>query len=282
MAKNNKAAVAEANRVYFRALANTRASMGNLSGLAILTVVLLAVVNLGPLNVPSGFRGYEILSYVAVADFVVICISVTVAVLAVIKSLLYRFQVFFSAVMGVMAACLVYSICLLALPFVTLLQARGEALHATAFAIGGLITLALLAASTSVHVWLLRRRLRVGHSEKRTIGNYVAVSGSNRSKMFWIIFGVVAVVPNLLTGGQYLGNFLFAMMLIFFACVTPSLPVEFGYLAYLKSKDRDYWERRPRPLPRRERLLLARKVVIWVLGIAAALALFWVLAKYVL
>lgn len=254
MAKKNRATVAEANRLYFKVLANTRASMGNLAALAILTLFLLAVVNVGPLNAPSTFRGYEVLTYVAVANLVIMCMSATVAVLAVIKPLVYRFQVFFSAVMAAMAACLVYSLCLLALPFVTLLQARGEAVYATLFAIGGLITAALLAGSASVQVMLLRRRLRLGHSEKRTLGNYLAVSRSHRSKMFWIIVGVVAVVPNILTGGQYLANFLSAIMLIFFVCVTPSLPVEFAYLAYLKSKDRDYWEPPPRPAPKGERV----------------------------
>jgi hypothetical protein len=32
---------------------------------------------------------------------------------------------------------------------------------------------------------------------------------------------------------------------LLFASVTTSLPVEFAYLTYLKSRDKKYWERRP-------------------------------------
>ncbi|HWV46139.1 MAG TPA: hypothetical protein VN039_09000, partial [Nitrospira sp.] len=227
------------------------------------------------------YKGYEVLSYVTAANVVVIWISAVVLVLSLFKKLIYRFQVFFSSVMAVMAVGLVYTMCSLSLPIATLTRARGELFYAAFFNIAGLVTVGLLAGATVVHVLLLRRRLRVGHSEKRTIGNYVAVSRANISKMLWINFGVVAlVVPNVLTSGKFLLNFIGIIALIVFACVMTSLPVEFAYLAYLKSKDRVYWETPPRGRSKQERLRVAKKAGLWVFGVAAALTLFWVLAKY--
>lgn len=65
------------------------------------------------------------------------------------------------------------------------------------------------------------------------------------------------------------------------ATVVTGLPVECTYLAYLKARDKRYWEERPpRRGSQRERLRLAAKIATWVLGLATAIALLWVLAKY--
>jgi hypothetical protein len=275
--KNKKPTVAEANRVYFLVLANTRGSLSMFPALAGPILFVLVVVNVSPLNAPSTYKGYEVLSFLAGVNVVIIWICAFFLILSMFKKLTYRFQVFSSTVMAGMAVGLVYTICLMTLTIATLHRSRGEQFYATLFNVVGLVAVALVAGATVVHVLLLRRRLRVGHSEKRTIGNYLAVSGSNRSKMFWIIVGAVAVVPNVLTQGQYLTNSFGVLALIFFAFVMPSLQVEFAYLAYLKSKDRVYWEKLPRRSSKKERLGLVRKVVMWVLGIIAAIALIWVL-----
>lgn len=51
---------------------------------------------------------------------------------------------------------------------------------------------------------------------------------------------MVALVPNIVTQGQYLTNTVGMLALLTFVVVMPSLPVELTYLAYLKSKDREY------------------------------------------
>jgi hypothetical protein len=280
VAKKKKLTVAEANRVYFQVLANTRASLGSLAVVAGLVIALLGVVSVGPLNALSVFSGYELFSILSMVHLVLVAICAGVMVLSMSKKLLYRFQVFFSTVMAGMAAGLVYSACVLTVPIASFVGARGKHFSVMLFHIVGLFALALMAGATVVHVLMLRHRLRVGHSEERTLGNIVAVSGSNRSTMYWIILAVVAVVPNVLTQGQYLLNSFGIVALIFLACVTPSLPVEFGYLAYLKSKDRVYWEERPRRRSKKERRRLVKKVSLWVFGIVGGLALFWALAKY--
>ncbi|WP_233265346.1 hypothetical protein [Leifsonia sp. AG29] len=274
----NSASVRDANRIYFQALANSRASLGNLSVLPVLIMFLVGIVTFG-LSLLSADEGREVLSFVRDVNVVIIAISALFMALSVFRKLLYKFQVFFSVALAGMALGLVYGVCLLTVPLVAFVNVPDKRVSTVLFAVTGSVGLGVVAAAVVVHALMLRHRLRVGHSEERTIGNFVAVSRSNRSKIVWITFGLVAVVPNVLTSGQYLANSLGALGLIFFACVTPSLPVEFAYLAYLKSKDRAYWEARPPRLPKDERRRLARKTAMWVFGIAVALALFWVFAK---
>lgn len=276
--KNAQLTVAEANRTYFVILGTTRASLGTLGGLAFLILFLLGLMNV---SMFAKLEGYGIFSYILSAHVVMIWICSGLIVLSVFKRLIYRFQVFFSWVMTGLALGLVYSLCMLTLPLAVYPPGGDGRLVVTPFNVAGVCTVLLLAGATVVHVMLLRHRLRVGHSQNRTIGNLVAVSGSNRGRIFWITFGLVLVVPNVLTLGQYVLNSIGAIALLVFACVMTSLPVEFAYLAFLKSKDRIYWEGRPRPMPRRERIRLAKKVCLWLVIVVVAVGLFWVLAKFV-
>ncbi|MFJ8894780.1 hypothetical protein ACIRCZ_09360 [Leifsonia sp. NPDC102414] len=277
--KNKKLTVAEANRAYFIVLANSRASLTMFSGLPFVIIPVLVTLNISFLNPPPHYRGYEVLLHLAGVNVVIVWVCVAFTILWMFKSLTYRFQVFSSGVMAVLAVCMVYSLCLMCLGLATLVQARGEPFFAMLFSVAGLVAVALVVGSTVVHVLMLRHRLRVGHSENRTMGNIGAVSMSNRSKTFWIIAGVVAVVPNVLTQGQYLTNSLGAVGLLVIAFVTPSLPVEYAYLTYLKSKDRDYWEERPRRATKKERRRVAKKVALWVFGVIATFGLVWVSGK---
>ncbi|QNE37848.1 hypothetical protein F1C12_20340 [Leifsonia shinshuensis] len=276
---NHQSTREDANRAYFQALANSRGSLRQLAALSILNIVLLGILSYF-FNPPGGVRGHEALWFFRDVNLVLIGLSVVVLILSVFRSLLFRFQAMFSIVMAFGALVMVYSVCLLTLPMVTFIDSNEDEYRAEVFIVSCVVASAIVVSATAVHVIRLRRRLRAGHSEKRTIGNYLAVSKSRRSKILWITFGVIAVVPNLLTSGQYLTNALGAIGLIFFACVLPSLPVEFSYLAYLKLKDRVYWEVRPPRMPAQERRRLTRKVVLWLVGIVVAIAAFWVLAKY--
>lgn len=251
--------------------------MGTLPVLAVLIMVILGALRFW-LDVPSEVRSHEVLWFVRDFNVVLIGVSAVFFVLFFFVRLIYRFQVFFSTAMAGLALVVVYTMCLMCLCIATLPQKRTAPFSATWFSIGGCVALLVLVGATTVHVLMLRHRLRVGHSQERTIGNYIAASGSNRSKILWITFGVVAVVPNVLTSGEYLANSFGALALVFFACVTPSLPVEFAYLAYLKAKDRIYWEARPPRMPVEERRRLIRKIVLWVVGIAVAIAAFWIFA----
>jgi hypothetical protein len=261
MASNSKNPVTavDMNRNYFKALSATRASLDRLALMMVVLIVCLGISNLGPLGWFAEVPGGEIFSLLSNLNTVIMVVCGAVLLVSALRSVTYRYQVLFSAVMAAAALGWVYSLCLLALPLATFSKALGKSASANLFVVGGIAAVVLVAGSLVVHLVLLRRRLRLGHSEKRTIGNFVAVSGSNRAKIIWITLAAVAVVPNVLTSGQYLVNFFGVLMLIACACVIPSLPVEFAYLAYLKSIDRAYWETRPRSMPNARRRRLTRK-----------------------
>jgi hypothetical protein len=117
------------------------------------------------------------------------------------------------------------------------------------------------------------------------MGNYLAVSRSNKTTIFGITFGVVATLANVATQGRYFVSTVGVVSMIAFVLLTTSLPVEFAYLAYLKSKDRGYWEELPRLTAKdrqrlkKERLRLAKKAVRGVLIAIAVIALIWVLDR---
>lgn len=268
----------DANRNYFVGLANTRASLRRLPALAGLIILVLGIYNVSALNRPDSYAGYKVFSALAVVNFVIIIACVLALTLFMFKGLVYRFQTVSSAVMAAAAAMLVYTLCLLVLMLATLAHARGQEYYVTLFALIGVTTAVLVVVSTAVHVSLLRRRLRAGHSDKRTVGNYLAVSRSNRAKIVWIILGLSVVAPIVLTSGRLLPEVVGGVGLLLFSAVTPSLPVEFAYLAYLKSKDRGYWEPSPQ-IPRGERVRKIRRLGLWVLGIVVVFGVIWVIGK---
>jgi len=73
---------------------------------------------------------------------------------------------------------------------------------------------------------------------------------------------------------------------VLFACVLSGFPVEVAYLAYLKSKDRGYWEIPPKLSAREKQQLWAdrfrftRKLLIKGGLIAAGVVLFFVWARW--
>lgn|GEM_PF-4985904 len=277
---NKKRTVAEANHAYFIVFANSRGALTMFPAAAGPILLLLPILT-AALDWLRGYRGYEVMSSLVGVNLVMIGLCAALSILWMFRWLTYRFQVFSSAVMTCMAAFLVYTVCLMVVVVTTLPGSRGRPLNAMLFNVVGLVAVALVVGSTVAHVLMLRHRLRVGHSENRTMGNIGAVAASNRSKTFWIIAGVVAVVPNVLTLGQYLMYTFGAAGLLLFAFVTPSLPVEYAYLTYLKSKDRDYWEERPRRATKKERRRVAKKVALWVFGVIATFGLVWVSGKAV-
>ena len=239
-----------ANVAYFLSLADSRASLTALPVMAFLTAVLLGLcLTLWASLVFFGEHHTELLP-LFYANLWVIGFSVLVGVLSLFRWWVFRFQVFASS-LSVLFAVLgwVYAICFMALGL-------GSTVRVFAYTSGMMVSLERLTplavtgvlyvcGATFVHVLLLRKRLREGHSAERTMGNLVAASSVFRAKSLWLIFGVAVIVPNVLTRGEY-GILTFGVLgFLLFASVTTSLPVEFAYLTYLKSQDKKYWERRP-------------------------------------
>ncbi|MFF1571978.1 hypothetical protein ACFVWR_04465 [Leifsonia sp. NPDC058292] len=89
------------------------------------------------------------------------------------------------------------------------------------------------------------------------------------------------IVPNVITQGQYLPNILGVILFLLIATVMSSLPVEFTYLAYLKSRDKRYWEKQPpmRVATKQQRAAVFKKVGKWVLIVLAVLVALLIMTK---
>lgn len=92
----------------------------------------------------------------------------------------------------------------------------------------------------------LKKQLRKGFSEKRTTANYIAFSSVYSKPSLWIILGVTLLGGGLASlSGYYLQAFGIVSNIVFISAFS-RLIVEVGYLLYLRSKDKTYWEEGPK------------------------------------
>ena len=269
----------KANEKYFVSLADTRASLTNVPLVAILCMIFLGLTQLPVYSaVYEGNDNFLIPLYINNA---IIAFCFIGLLPSFIKPLVYRFQVFFSALLVVLVSFLGYAMCLVAWSIGTMFVFATMTLVYTpeVYVIFGLVATLYISGASVVQIVLLRHRLRVGHSEERTMGNFLAASSAYSSKSLWIIFAVALIGPNLLTGGQYVMLTVGGLMFLVFASAFPSLPVEFGYLTYLKSRDKKYWERRPPKVVvgRAQKIRVLKKIGKWVLIIVGSIIVIAVL-----
>ncbi|MEN2736828.1 hypothetical protein ABCS02_03465 [Microbacterium sp. X-17] len=271
-----------ANQTYFITLAESRASLVSLPVLAFVNAAVLSLLTFTIVASTAFYGGHRAFLFLYYVHIAVLGFCGLVLFLSFFRAVIFRFQVFFSSVMAVFAAILVYTTCMMPIAMITLVIREGYGMFDLAvFPVVAALGLLYVCGATAVHVWLLRKRLREGHSEARTWGNLVAASSVYNSKSLWTIFGVVMIVPNVLTQGQYLTTTFGVLGFLLFATVVTSLPVEFTYLAYLKSQDRRYWDVRPRKRVRTkgEVRALVKKVALWVGIVFAVFVVLLVLTK---
>ncbi|MEY9952741.1 hypothetical protein [Leifsonia sp. EB34] len=271
-----------ANQTYFITLAESRASLVNLPMLAFVNAALMSLLTFTIVASMAFYVGSRSFLFLYYAHLAVLGFSAVVFLVSLVRPLTFRFQVFFSSLLAVFATLLVYTLCLMGLGMITNVTRGGYTMFDLAvFPVAGVMGLLYVCGAIVVHVLLLRKRLREGHSEARTMGNLTAASSVYNSKSLWIIFGAVMIVPNVLTQGQYVSNTLGVILFLLFASVVPSLPVEFTYLAYLKSQDKRYWEHRPgrRVRTKREVRAIVKKVTLWVGIVFAFCVVLLVLTK---
>ena len=92
----------------------------------------------------------------------------------------------------------------------------------------------------------LKKQLRKGFSDKRTTANYIAFSSVYSKPSLWIILGVTLLGGGLASlSGYYLQTFGIVSNIVFISAFS-RLIVEVGYLLYLRSKDKTYWEEGPK------------------------------------
>ena len=269
----------KANEQYFLSLADSRASLTSLPMMGLLTAFLMGLV-LPFLWSLVFYAGYQELSLLFYAHLVVIGFSLVVCVVSAFRGWVFRYQVFSSSLTVFFTIVWVYTLCLAAIFMATMdVGVLGDSeFSSTRLETAGVFGSLYVCGAFVVHVLLLRHRLRVGHSQKRMMGNYLAASSVYSSKSLWIIFVFALIVPNFLTGGEYILVTFGGLGFLLFASVCPSLPVEFGYLTYLKARDRKYWEQRPPKVvvERAQKIRTLKKtgkVTLIILGVIVALTI---------
>jgi len=95
------------------------------------------------------------------------------------------------------------------------------------------------------YFWL-KQQLKAGFSKKRTIGNYFAKSSVYSRNSIYIIFAC-SMLGAILSG--YFGVVLGIALTILFSYAFSQLLTEVGYLLYLKTKSKEYWEDEPENNP---------------------------------
>ena len=263
---NDLHASEEANRTYFISLANSRASLRYLPLMSLLTFVLVGFASFILVSTIF-FEGDQRLLPLLVVHIGIMAFAVLV-LLASLGQIRFRFQVIASSLMTLFAVVWVYALCFGAISIAASVQTPlnttyNFSLLPILMLLGGLYVF----VAFGVHVLLLRRRLRDGHSAQRTLGNLISGSSVYRAKSFWIILGVTVIGSNLITRGQHV-TLTFGVLLFFlFASVLTSIPVEFGYLSFLKSRDKSYWERAPHKIrtTRADRSIGLKRAAKWAL-----------------
>ena len=99
---------------------------------------------------------------------------------------------------------------------------------------------------TLYNVSWLKKQLERGFSEKRASGNSIATSSVFSRSSLWLIFGITVLGGGLASlSGYYVQKFGIVSNIVFTSAFS-RLIVEVGYLLYLRSKDKTYWEERPK------------------------------------
>ena len=91
------------------------------------------------------------------------------------------------------------------------------------------------------YFWL-KKQLKIGFSPTRTVGNYFTKSNSYSKNRLYIIFAC-SMLGAILSG--YFGVVLGIALTILFSYAFSQLLTEVGYLLYLKTKSKEYWEDEP-------------------------------------
>lgn len=248
MKNEKKMDIEQANKVYFQSLANTRASASmmliSFAGVFVLLIEILSfysyydkIVGVNPFS--NWF--FDIL--VSYCLYLII-----VFFIPLIGKFAYRRQVLSTTLLLFTYAGMFLSLQVMGLLIIVSALANKE--FEVGFPKYGFIVITFLVICTLLgfiyhHFWL-KKQLKIGFSPTRTLGNYFAKSSSYSSNALTIIF-VCSMIGAALTG--YYGVVLGVSVSILFSYAFTQLLTEVGYLLYLKTKSKDYWEDEPEENP---------------------------------
>ena len=236
------------NKAYFISLANTRASASmmliSFAGVFVLLIEILSfysyydkIVGVNPFS--NWF--FDIL--VSYCLYLII-----VFFIPLIGKFAYRRQVLSTTLLLFTYAGMFLSLQVMGLLIIVSALANKE--FEVGFPKYGFLVIPFLVICTLLgfiyHYFWLKNQLKIGFSPTRTLGNYFAKSSSYSSNALTIIF-VCSMLGAALTG--YFGVVLGVSVSILFSYAFTQLLTEVGYLLYLKTKSKEYWEDEPENNP---------------------------------
>ena len=247
MKNEKKVDIKQANKVYFKSLANTRASaammINSWTGVFLFAFEILCFYSY---DVSKGIKPF---SHWFFDILVIYCLYHIIAFfLPLMGAFIYRRQVLSTTLLLFTYAGMFLSLQVMGLLIIVSALANKE--FEVGFPKYGFIVITFLVICTLLgfiyhHFWL-KKQLKIGFSPTRTLGNYFAKSSSYSSNALTIIF-VCSMIGAALTG--YYGVVLGVSVSILFSYAFTQLLTEVGYLLYLKTKSKDYWEDEPEENP---------------------------------
>ena len=248
MKNEKKIDIEQANKVYFQSLANTRASASmmliSFAGVFVLLIEILSfysyydkIVGVNPFS--NWF--FDIL--VSYCLYLII-----VFFIPLIGKFAYRRQLLTTTLLLLTYIGMFLSLQVMGLLIIVSALANKE--FEVGFPKYGFLVIPFLVICTLLgciyHYFWLKKQLKIGFSPTRTLGNYFAKSSSYSSNALTIIF-VCSMIGAALTG--YYGVVLGVSVSILFSYAFTQLLTEVGYLLYLKTKSKEYWEDEPEDNP---------------------------------
>ena len=247
MKNEKKVDIEQANKVYFKSLANTRASaammINSWTGVFLFAFEILCFYSY---DVSKGIKPF---SHWFFDILVIYCLYQIIAFfLPLMGVFIYRRQVLSTTLLLFTYAGMFLSLQVMGLLIIVSALANKE--FEVGFPKYGFIVIPFLVICTLLgfiyhHFWL-KKQLKIGFSPTRTLGNYFAKSSSYSSNALTIIF-VCSMIGAALTG--YFGVVLGVSVSILFSYAFTQLLTEVGYLLYLKTKSKEYWEDEPEDNP---------------------------------
>lgn len=247
MKNEKKVDIEQANKVYFKSLANTRAS-ANMMVISWAGVFLFAfeILCFYSYDVSKGIKPF---SHWFFDILVIYCLYHIIAFfLPLMGAFIYRRQVLSTTLLLFTYAGMFLSLQVMGLLIIVSALANKE--FEVGFPKYGFIVIPFLVICTLLgfiyHYFWLKKQLKIGFSPTRTLGNYFTKSSSYSSNALTIIF-VCFMIGATLTG--YFGVVLGVSVSILFSYAFTQLLTEVGYLLYLKTKSKEYWEDEPEDNP---------------------------------
>lgn len=247
MKNEKKVDIEQANKVYFKSLANTRASaammINSWTGVFLFAFEILCFYSY---DVSKGIKPF---SHWFFDILVIYCLyHIITFFLPLMGAFIYRRQVLSTTLLLFTYAGIFLSLQVMGLLIIVSALANKE--FEVGFPKYGFIVIPFLVICTLLgfiyHYFWLKKQLKIGFSPTRTLGNYFAKSSSYSSNALTIIF-VCSMIGAALTG--YYGVVLGVSVSILFSYAFTQLLTEVGYLLYLKTKSKEYWEDEPEDNP---------------------------------